>query len=299
MITPYLSVIVVGRNDDYGVNFLGRLNTFIRSLDYQTKEFSNLIELIIVEWNPLSDRPPLRDVIYQATNFPTRIITVSSEIHQSIGHPSPVLEYYGKNVGIRRSRGEFCLATNPDIIFSQELINELSRRWLRKECFYRTDRYDFHSNGIDEIDASNIVDWACKRTFQAHLIVDNMSWTPQFSNGAFNLDCLPRSQVKTQGIHTNAAGDFIMAHKEAFWSAKGLWESTDRKYHLDAYSVIRLAYIGLRQEIFTSPKCIFHQHHERGTVDPWDPALAFQLGQSRGNHNWGLAEVDLTECTNN
>ena len=120
MTTPYLSVVIVGRNDDYGVNFLDRINTFIRSLDYQVRNYPNLIELVVVEWNPLADRAPLKDVLVKTNNLDIKIITVPAEVHDKIGHPSPVLEYYGKNVGIRRAKGQFVLTTNPDILFTNE-----------------------------------------------------------------------------------------------------------------------------------------------------------------------------------
>ena len=81
MTTPYLSVVIVGRNDDYGVNFLERLNTFVRSLDHQVRNYSDLIELVVVEWNPLDDRAPLKDVIVNTNNLNLRIITVPPEIH--------------------------------------------------------------------------------------------------------------------------------------------------------------------------------------------------------------------------
>jgi len=47
-----------------------------------------------------------------------------------------------KNVGIRRARGEFVLATNIDILFSDALMKRLARRDLRSDTLYRIDRYD-------------------------------------------------------------------------------------------------------------------------------------------------------------
>ena len=47
-----------------------------------------------------------------------------------------------KNAGIREARGQFILATNPGILFSDELMQFLASRCLDAECQYRTDRYD-------------------------------------------------------------------------------------------------------------------------------------------------------------
>ena len=47
-----------------------------------------------------------------------------------------------KNVGIRRARGQFVLATNIDIIFSTELVEHLASRQLQPGVLYRVDRHD-------------------------------------------------------------------------------------------------------------------------------------------------------------
>jgi hypothetical protein len=47
-----------------------------------------------------------------------------------------------KNVGIRRARGEFVLATNPDLLFSNALFAFLASAALRADCMYRIDRHD-------------------------------------------------------------------------------------------------------------------------------------------------------------
>jgi hypothetical protein len=48
----------------------------------------------------------------------------------------------GKNVGIRRARGQFILATNIDILFSEELMALIAARKLEPGKMYRVDRYD-------------------------------------------------------------------------------------------------------------------------------------------------------------
>src|SRR6516165_4483839 len=47
-----------------------------------------------------------------------------------------------KNVGLRRARGRYLLATNIDILFSDELCRFLARRELRPGLMYRIDRLD-------------------------------------------------------------------------------------------------------------------------------------------------------------
>src|SRR5260370_42706153 len=48
----------------------------------------------------------------------------------------------GKNVGIRRARGRFVLATNIDILLSSELAAHLAVGQLQPSRMYRIDRLD-------------------------------------------------------------------------------------------------------------------------------------------------------------
>lgn len=58
----------------------------------------------------------------------------------------PMYEMIAKNVGIRRARGQFILATNIDIVFSDELVQFLASRQLERGRMYRIDRHDVMSD---------------------------------------------------------------------------------------------------------------------------------------------------------
>jgi hypothetical protein len=108
-------------------------------------------ELIIVEWNPPAERARLA----QALRWPVgsgpcrvRIIQVPGEIHARYRHAAalPLYQMIAKNVGIRRARGQFILATNVDIVFSDEIMSFLASRKLEKGRMYRVDRTDVMSD---------------------------------------------------------------------------------------------------------------------------------------------------------
>jgi hypothetical protein len=148
---PYLSVVVAARNDTHGGNFLRRFQVFIRGLLEQANRYKLALELIIVEWNPPPDRPRLS----KALTWPkvprtvsVRIITVPTEIHKRFRYSDklPMYEMIAKNVGIRRARGFFILATNGDLLFSNELIEFLASRRLMSQFIYRIDRDDVRGN---------------------------------------------------------------------------------------------------------------------------------------------------------
>jgi hypothetical protein len=143
----YLSFVVSARNDNYGGNFLGRMQTFLNAWAYLCRKHRVDAELVIVEWNPPAERLRLVEALRWPKDMAPermRIIEVPREIHERTpnAHRMPIFEYMGKNVGIRRARGKFILATNPDILFSQGLMKYFAARQLEENAYYRVDRHD-------------------------------------------------------------------------------------------------------------------------------------------------------------
>jgi len=148
---PYLSLVVTARNDDHGGNLLGRMQIFVDGWLAQARRYKIPSELIIVEWNPPADRPPLAAALkWPADTGPcvVRFIEVSREIHSRFKHAEGLALYQmiAKNVGIRRARGRFILATNIDILFSDELAAFIGKQKLSTDKMYRIDRHDAMSD---------------------------------------------------------------------------------------------------------------------------------------------------------
>jgi hypothetical protein len=144
---PYLSVVVTARNDDHGGNLLGRMQAFVNGWVEQSKRRRLTSELIFVEWNPPADRPRLVDALHWPEDLgpcQVRILEVPPELHRRYSHAEalPLYQMMAKNAGIRRARGRFVLATNIDIIFSDELVGFLAERKLEPRRMYRIDRHD-------------------------------------------------------------------------------------------------------------------------------------------------------------
>lgn len=296
MTKPYISVVIVGRNDDYGDDFLGRINTFVRSLDHQVGDHPGIFELVVVEWNPLDSKESLSQVLYQTRNLPVRVVTVPAETHNSLNPHSPVLEFHGKNVGIRRANGEFVLVTNPDIIFSQQLIDELAKKKLRLDTVYRTDRYDFNINGIHDVAAEDLVDFAVSKTFVVHAMDESGSVSIPIKQAQRSFLQLPRSRVMPNSIHTNGCGDFILAAREVFFTVRGLYETLEHRWHLDTISMLRFAVAKIKQHVFVSPMCIFHQHHDRKPQDVDVRSLDLRtLAHEARSTDWGFRTHNFKE----
>jgi hypothetical protein len=157
---PYLSVVVTARNDDHGGNLLGRVQIFVSGWIAQARRYNLPSELIIVEWNPPADRPRLQEVLGWPEEFgpcDVRFLEVPRELHLRYQHAEalPLYQMIAKNAGIRRARGRFILATNIDILFSDELMAFLAGQRLETDRMYRIDRHDAMSDvpisaGIDK-----------------------------------------------------------------------------------------------------------------------------------------------------
>jgi hypothetical protein len=147
---PYLSVVVATRNDDHGGDPLKRLQAFVNCFDEHCRRAGLDAELIVVEWNPPPDRPMVSTLLQMPDPcFCTyRFIEVPAELHNRLRYADvlPLFQMIAKNVGIRRARGRYVLATNIDIIFSTELIEYIASRRLRPGHLYRVDRHDIQSD---------------------------------------------------------------------------------------------------------------------------------------------------------
>lgn len=182
----YLSVVATARNDDHGGNPLHRTQLFIDGLVAQSDRFELPTELVLVEWNPPSDRPRLAEVLEWPRGkgyCSIRIVEVPREIHSGLEYSDrlPLFQMIGKNVGIRRARGEFVVATNIDILFSDDLMRYLAARRLRHGYVYRTDRYDVPA----EIDRTWSIEDQLDFCGRAAIRINGREGTLDLRNGTF------------------------------------------------------------------------------------------------------------------
>jgi hypothetical protein len=144
---PLLSVVVTCRNDDHGGNLLNRMQAFVNGLIAQCNRHGIDAELIVVEWNPPPERPRLAEALRWPDNPGTcrvRILEVPERLHRRFRYSArlPLFQMIAKNVGIRRAHGQFVLATNIDILFSDELMQFIASGGLQPGRIYRIDRHD-------------------------------------------------------------------------------------------------------------------------------------------------------------
>jgi len=317
--TPYLSVVAVSRNDEHGGNLSERTNLFVQSLNQQCKRYGLDVELVLVDWNPPSDRPGLAESIQwptpETTAIDVNVITVPPNIHARFAAkaPLPLFQMIGKNVGIRRARGTFVLATNIDIIFSDALMERLSDRSLKKGIYYRTDRCDVPGDPPAKLSIDELPGWCSQNTFRQHR-KDGLYLRDRGGNDGFapwKTPLLPRIlqglkesyRVESgfQGIsaatswllrkvatrmlrgtgspvlHTNACGDFTLMAKMDWEVLQGYPEWPKYSWHLDGILLHMARAYGIVEEDWASPACTFHLEHGSGWIPEVHTALFDRL----------------------
>ncbi|MGA2108556.1 MAG: hypothetical protein ABSH25_13040 [Syntrophorhabdales bacterium] len=330
---PYLSVVVAARNDNYGGDFLYRMQLFVSTLGALANRHRLKAELLVVEWNPPPDRPRLRDAIDwpSESDLGVRIVTVPEDVHRGlpISDKMPMFEYMAKNVGIRRAHGEFILVTNPDIIFSDELTAFLARGNLPTDSYIEVDRYDIGKAPslrapVDKtlrFCSRNVVriwtgEWApvdprfstevrrLVRSFASRPSPARLArWLWRRIKFSKNGNCPEGPEVKPAKVRLGAPGDFLLMARQQWRELRGFPELLSYR-GIDFYMVCVASAAGLREVAL--PYRIYHQEHGR-SEQALRPAIGVEnmpgfremLETKRptivNGDKWGLGDVALPE----
>ncbi len=277
---PCLTIIMVGRNDNYGGDFKERLQHCINWTHKQLSFHEIVSEIIFVNYNPLPETAIEEFINWQPSNefVSVKIITVPTSIHTTLVNNGkrknvPVLEYLAKNAGIKRAGGEYVLCINPDILLNESFFKSISN--LRENIFYRANRLDFknsiknkptnfikiflkgHSyyyhnhNPINyyllKIKNYFICKWKLN-SIRFQNFFERRNWNVYFHNAEYRYHC-------------NVSGDFMLLHRDNWHKLKGYSEQSFISLHVDALMVIQAAALGLKEKVLPLP--IYHQEHAR------------------------------------
>lgn len=317
---PKVSFVVVGRNDNYGVDFLRRMQASVEVLLTLCEKQGLNMELVIVEWNPPQDTPRLADALKWPDSpkyCRVRIVEVPEEIHRQFPKSEhvPLFEYIGKNVGVRRARGEFVVATNTDILFSEELIQFIACGKLSPKCFYRVTRYDVEGPVPLDLPVEDRLAHC-----QQHIIRIN-GYLGSFDNRFSQKYDLYRvlyhwyDYVTWRVRHfphdrpfTNASGDFFMMHQSHWHPLRGypqiIGADNNGLFHSDAFLMYQALFYGLKQVRLGNRLRIYHQEHQRfrntNLFSRQVESAQQQLLRANkpvifNNELWGLGDYNLPE----
>jgi len=323
-------VVATTRNDDHGGNQLARTQLFINGLAEQCDRFELPLELLVVEWNPPPDREPLVEALtWPASDwFQPSLVVVPADLHRALPHADrlPLFQMIAKNVGVRRARAPFVLATNIDILFSDELI-QFMRSGLRPNAMYRADRLDvvadLGSNPLPSPAECRAQPWIRAHRPDGPHYADGRklewyaaarTWFNRTAWNAVHGGTLP-------ALHTRAAGDFTLTSREVWDSLRGYPEWPMFSMFLDSVLLVQAYRAGVEMIDLKPPMVVFHLEHGSGsgwtpegarslsarldaagipylTGSSYDRRAREILAQEKGFHpfngpDWGLASADL------
>jgi hypothetical protein len=287
-------------------------------------------ELILVEWNPPEDQPRFKDALTWPTCLDPgtiRIIEVPGQIHKQFLNSDkiPMFEYVGRNVGIRRARGEYVLVTSPEVIFNEDLIKFLTSRRLSRDCFYRADRYDVDATVPLQANVEEQLAFCAKHVSRVDVRggtiilrrppigLGRISFALQRILFRFNSYVRGKRRIEDR-LHTNASGDFLLMLRDHWHLLRGFPELPTFG-HFDGYLCVMAASAGLHEVVLRSPMRMYHQDHARPmdwtgrrpsrssrpvtSYDLWvrhsKEMLRLRKPMMFNDENWGLGDRNLNE----
>ena len=274
----YLSIVLTGRNDNFGGDFSERFLRALRFNHRQLAERGIRHEFVLVEWSPLPDREYLAKVVEEGCPglVPDHLVSyvVDPEYHEafSLNPRLAFQEFIAKNVGIRRARGKFVLTTNTDIYLGRALLEALARADLADETLYRCVRVDL-KDGLSTRD---------------------LTW--EILEDARNIEVVNAIRPP---CYTNASGDFLLLDRRSYCMLGGFNEVYRvAKIHIDGNFCVKARASGMRVAVLDAH--VYHvglgtlyanhpKYQPRPDMAPWGD-IRWKSDVVYDNHpNWGLA----------
>jgi len=275
-----ITIVLAGRNDDYGGNFRERLFRTTLHNSSLLSERGVDYEYLFAEWNPLPDRPLVsEEFVRRIPNSSAIIIPPGMHQSYSLNSNMPFHEMAAKNAALRRAKGERVIVTNADILFSEQLADRIAAANLRTDTLYRAHRIDV----------------------APQLTPDEMrNPANQLASGEGSL---------APCYYLGAGGDFCLASKQAWSSLRGFNErvrfSTRAK---DWQFFLNAAARGFRTEFIGD---CYHLDHKEGFRNTprhdtstgsghFGPAWDIEFGLPFGNpDDWGFGDLATVPVNGN
>lgn len=268
------SIVVTSRNDNYGGYLKERaehaLNTMLNHYD----------EVIYVDW--CSEKESLASIIdIQKTKRFRHIIVTQNDLKKIAPQTLDIaiVEVLGRNIGIRRSTGDWIVSSNIDIL-PESLPTNLNdytlyvapRFNVPKEVFLSCDK-DLYSECVNN-----------KFHLKRAPIIENDVWAGRYD---------PWSKIV-------CCGDFQAAHKDLWHKMRGFEESLIFRDCADTNLMKKGIIYGDAAEIIDLN--VFHLDHsghggQSGGVsikNDWDSSVV-NFNETSNSENWGFCNYNFFE----
>lgn len=310
-IKPYVSIVYAGRHDENFEGFKDRLNKTFYQLNKSLSMNRLLdIEIIFVDYATNTTK---FELLSRSISIPDRLkgifkfINVLQDYHEKYlkkhKFSNTFLEYAAKNIGILRAKGDFIIASNPDSILTNQLLDYVAGRKFNPNAIYcslifRLEKKRLVSNTFENLVQVVEEPWKSKRYCYNDIIdAGQNKMAPLFTVNDM------KEKMFVSGI-----GDFIMLSAEMWDGMNGFLESgsNDNIINIQVSKMMRILPGFIR---FILPVPIIQQEHSNADVsnnnvqhkvDDWSFSLGYQciLPESidrYDNFDWGAPDQVFEE----
>jgi hypothetical protein len=274
-----ISVVLIGKNDNYGGNLVHR---FKHSLNILSESFD---EIIYVDWNS-NGKSLIEETIYSINNKQKIISYIVTK--QDILKNNPeyqnysIVEVIARNIGIRRATNDWILVTNIDV-----LVGKLNLNDFEKNTLYTSARID-----VPE---------------EFHLkFNDSQKLFEEIRNNSSNFKQQPDAVIDGKAVWDSGdiwslvvgCGDFQFAHKDVWYGIKGFEESFGGRCFADSNLMKKGA---LKYKTKKSNTHVFHLNHGTtknslpGEILPMNDRFVCvnNFTETSNGENWGWDSYEL------
>jgi hypothetical protein len=299
-----VSFITIGRNDNYGGNFLTIIN---RTLHHNLAEIARLsddFEYVLIDWSSpeddsLSNMDWMQALLTQYPQF--KVYNVKQEVMVDKNlNPDILYEYYAKNVGVAKAQGNLIISQNSDILLSEDLIlNILELAKSEPLPYFFKPKYSVGirvdsdltaaANSMEIINIQELNKYVdADANFTGEGFYETKFGTIDFENRVID----PLGEV--------ASGDVFISYASHFKDlVRGFDEtnpahSNNRQASMDSEIVINYTSRGL--QVHYLENIYFHVEHARKDIVK-DPDRRLSLWQNPDS--WGLSHYPVKQVGNN
>jgi len=275
-----VSVVLMGRNDNYGDNLHHRaihsITNFIASYD----------EIIYVDWKSPNGVSLIHDIKpYLPQTQKLKVFEVTEQDIQ-VNNPEylnySIVEVLGRNIGIRRATNDWILVSNIDIITPKVDLTQ-----------YQTDT--LYTSARRNVPESSHLSFSYTQELNDYL-------ESNYDNFVLMRDSVINGKaVWDEGDIWSlvvGCGDFQFAHKNVWYGIKGFEEEAGGRCYADS-NVMKKAALGYKIEKCFHP--LFHLDHNsnkikiEGEILPLNDQKQFVTNfiKSTNTDNWGWGDYSI------
>lgn len=269
-----ISAIITSRNDNYGGNLKERATLCLAHM------IDTFDEVIYVDYNS-EDKTMIEEIKeYLPYKGNIKIVTVSPEDHKKLTNgvkTAPMVEVFGRNIGLRRATGDILVSTNIDIIPpTREIMDKFLNTWYDKDTFYT-----FSRRNVTLEDDFRLEDYVFTEDMRKKLT-------------------LMSDKIPVKGLANdpwsviNCCGDFQMAHVDIWKKVKGFEESLVQIGWADTHVQMKAMLMDYKVKgIFDMP--VFHILHEYRKDRVVNVIDALKDKHNKNPETWGFSNHKFKE----